>query len=188
MKRRLFFALLALLALLSACAGGDPRCAELPGGGRYCLQATSALPAFDVQQKVDAAFAARRETMIVELEVDPQGLRFAGLTPFGQKMIQAAYDNSTVSAQLWPDSRLDPVLLLALLQLAWWPPESVRKGLDASLTLELQPGLRRLMHDGQRVLEVGYTGDHFPPSAMHIVLPAVALELDITTLETPAAK
>jgi hypothetical protein len=190
MNRRLITALLVLLTMLSAsaCGGGDPRCADLPGGGRYCLQATSALPPFDVQQKVDAVFGTRRETMIVELEVDPQGMRFAGLTPFGQKMIQATYDNSTVAVHLWPDSRLDPVLMLALLQLAWWPPESVRNGLDASLAFEQQPGLRRFLRDGNLVLEVGYTGEHFPPSAMHILVPAATLELDITTLESPTAK
>jgi hypothetical protein len=70
--------------------------------------------------------------------------------------------------QLWPDSRLDLVLLLALLQVAWWPPESVGKGLDASLVFDQQPGLRRLWSNGKLVLEVGYTGEY----AMHIVLPA----------------
>jgi hypothetical protein len=63
--------------------------------------------------------------------------------------------------QLWPDSRLDLVLLLALLQVAWWPPESVGKGLDASLVFDQQPGLRRLWSNGKLVLEVGYTGEYF---------------------------
>ena len=191
MSRRLFSALLLVLLTTlssSACRSGDPRCAELPGGGRYCLQTTSVLSSFDVQQKVDAKFGTRHETMIVELDVDPQGMRFAGLTPFGQKMIQASYDNRDVAVQLWPDSRLDPVLLLALLQLAWWPPESVRNGLDPSLVFDQQPGLRRLLLNGKLVLEVGYTDDQFLLGNMHIVLPAATLELDIKTLETPTEK
>ena len=177
-----------VLIAVSACNSGDPRCTNLPGGGSYCMQETSVLPPFDVQQKVEAVFNGRHETMIVELEVDKDGMRFAGLTPFGQKVIQVSYDNREVIAQVLPDARLEPTLLLALLQLALWPVDSVRAGLDEALVLDERDGQRHILMNGNVVMEVSYTGDRAAYGDMHIVFPSAKLELDVKTLDTHIAK
>lgn len=179
---------LVLLMAVAACTESDPRCASLPGGGRYCLQPTSSTQPFDAQQKVEAVFNGQRETMIVELEVDAAGMRFAGLTPFGQKLLQASYDNLAVKADVLPDKRLDPALFMAFLQIALWPAESVRAGLGDSAVLEEREGQRRVLDNGRLVMQVGYTGGRLAPGDMHIVFPAAQMELDVTTLDIPGTK
>jgi len=185
------FSLLVLLALLgavAACSSGDPRCARLPGGASYCLQASSAVAPFEVQQKIEFTFNGRCETMIVELEVDADGMRFAGLTPFGHKLVQASFDNRQVSAEVLPDKRLDPALLLALLQLALWPADSVRAGLGATVAVEESTGQRRVLDNGNLVMEVDYTGDRLTNGNMRIAFPAAQIEFAVTTLDTERTK
>ena len=188
--KRLFSSTLFLLLLstLTACVGPDPRCVSLPGGGNYCLQPTSAVTPFAVQQKVVAVFNGRQETMIVELEVDEEGMRFAGLTPFGQKIAQAGYDNQQVNSGLWPDKRLPPVLLLVLLQLAIWPADSVRAGLGGSAVLEDGEEQRRVLDDGTVLAEVGYTNGQPPYGNMRIGFPAWQVKFEVTTLDANGTK
>jgi hypothetical protein len=173
---------LAPLLATAACAGLDPRCAGLPGGGRYCLQPTTAVAPFEAQQKVEAAFDGRRETMIVDIEADANGMRVVGLTPFGHKLVQMSYDNSGATATATPDRRLDPALMMAFLQLALWPADSVRAGLGARLTLEEGDGERRILMDGESILTVRYVGAAAPYRRIYLALPSAGLELDVETL------
>ena len=106
------------VVLAAACAGDGSRCAALPAGGRYCLQATADVPPFDVQQKVDVAFGGRTDTIIAQVETDSLGMRFVGTTPFGQKLVQLSFDNDRVTVEAAQMKGLDPVLLLALVQAA----------------------------------------------------------------------
>ena len=176
-----------LLCFLTACGGSDPRCASLPGGEQYCLQPSSAVAPFNVTQKIDAMVGGRRESMIVEIEVDKQAMHVVALTPFGQTLIQASYDNHEARAGRWPDARLKPAQFLALLQIALWPSEAVRAGLDPSLVLDEAAGQRRVLQNGELLLEVGYTGARPPAGDMRIVLPTMTMQYDITTLDQPIA-
>ena len=181
MKPYLFLASVLLFAL-TACGENETPCAALIGGGNYCLQPTTDLAPFDVQQKVDARFRDRRETMIAEIENDTGSLRFVGLTPFGHTLLHVSYDNREAHAATLPDRRLSPALLIALLQIALWPAESVRAGLEAPLTLEEGSGQRRLLHQGETTLSIDYTGESPAYRRMHLSIPAADLELDIETL------
>ena len=179
-----FLALLALLAL-TACARPDPRCAVLPGGGRYCLQPTTAIAPFAAQQKVDAAIDGRRETMIVDIETDANGMRVAVLTPFGHKLVEMGYDNAVASASARPDPRLDPALAMAMLQLALWPAEAVRAGLDEGgegVALEEGERQRRILSGGEVLMSVSWDGNAAPYRRLTIALPAARLTLEVETL------
>ena len=175
-----------LLLVLTACNEAEMKtetpCAMLIGGGSYCLQPTSDLPSFEVQQKIEANFRGRRETMIATIENDEAGLRFVGLTPFGQTLLQVGYDNREMSAATLPDRRLSPALLVALLQIALWPTDSVRSGLEAPLVLEEKPGQRRILRHSETTLVIDYSGDHPPYRRLHLSIPDADLELDIETL------
>ncbi|MBS1228778.1 MAG: hypothetical protein H6R17_2055 [Proteobacteria bacterium] len=175
--------IVALLAL-SACATDqrEPHCAALIGGGEYCLQPTTAIAPFELTQKVDVRFRQRRETLIVEVEADADGIRFAGLTPFGHKLLQVGYDNRQATATLLPDSRLRPSLVIALLQLARWPSDAVRAGLQAPLTLEERADQRHIIYHDEATLTIDYLGDS-PYRRMHLSLPAADIELDIENLQ-----
>lgn len=175
---------LALLLSVAACASRDPHCPSLPGGGRYCLQSTTAVPAFDAEQKVAAAFNGRRETLIVKIEADAESLRFVGLTPFGHKLVHVIYNNREARAVTLADPRLDPALLVALLQLTLWPAEAVRAGLSQPLTLEEKDGQRRILSGSESVATIHYTGVQPHYQRMRIAFATAGLELDVESLES----
>ncbi len=169
------------LAFTAGCTTRDPLCANL-GAGDYCIQPTTSVAAFGVQQKVSATFRGRSETIMVALEVDAAALNMAAITPFGQKLIQVNYDNNKLTATTLPDARLTPALLVAFLQLALWPADAVRAGLSPQLTLQEGSGTRRIMHNDQVVMTVDYGDAKVPPSRLHITVPAADLALDIDNL------
>lgn len=186
-----FRPLLAFLLLLGATACSDPTstCATLIGGGAFCLQPTTALAEFEVQQKVEMRLGDHHDTLIVSLEVDAAGLRLVGLTPFGQKAAQLEYDNHAVTAKALPNARISPALLVALLQIALWPADSVRAGLGAPLTLAEGHKQRQILHRSESILLIDYSGEQPLYRQIHISVPSIDLELTIDTLEAvPAAK
>lgn len=176
--------LLILMACLTACASTSPNCTSLPGGGRYCLQATTMAPAFEVQQQVVARFRDQQETMIASIENDAQQLDFVGLTPFGQKLIHMRYDNQTTIALQSPDQRLQPAMMLALLQLALWPAEAVQQGLDNNSLVSTQDHERSITHRGKLIMQIHYEQPDTPGADMQISLPEASLHLNIKRLES----
>lgn len=169
--------------LVAACSGDGSRCAALPGGSRYCLQATTDLVPFDAQQKVDVVFDGRTETIIAQVEADALGMRFVGTTPFGQKLVQLNFDNEHVTLETTLMKGLDPVLLLALVQIATWPAERVRAGLsDSALVLDAD-GQRRLVKDGSELVLIKYTRGRPPLGDMSIQLPKAGVEFTIINLD-----
>lgn len=181
---RRFVALTVLaVALLTACAPESPNCARLPGGARYCLQTSEGVVPFEVQQKIDVAFNGRRETMIAQVEVDAAGMRFAGLTPLGQRLLQASFADGEVRADGVALEKLDPALLLALIQLASWNAERVQAGLGGSAELvETEEG-RRVVKEGRVVLHIGYTRGRPPTGDVEVGLPGTDVEFRIVTLD-----
>lgn len=181
MKRCVVLAVSAV-ALLAACAPDSPDCARLPGGARYCLQASEGVVPFEVQQKIDVAFNGRRETMIAQVEVDPGGMRFAGLTPLGQRLLQASFSGGEVRAEGIALEKLDPALLLALIQLTSWNADGVRAGLGGSAELVESEKGRSIVKDGKAVLRIGYTRGRPPTGDVEIGLPEAGVEFRIVTL------
>jgi hypothetical protein len=172
----------ALLLVIAACTERDPRCPDLSGRGRYCLQPTTFVAPFEAQQKVDVTLNGRLEQMIVGIEVDADGMRLTGLTPFGQKLVQVSYDNRDVTSAMPPDARLNPALLVALLQLALWPTDTVRTGLSAPLTIVESYSQRRIFAGDEMVLTVSYFGTKTPYQRLRLIIPSVGIELDVETL------
>ena len=74
-----------------------------------------------------------------------------------------------------------PSLLIALLQLAQWPADAVRAGLQAPLTLEERADQRRIIFRDEATLTIDYLGEA-PHRRMHLTIPAADLELDIENL------
>lgn len=181
--RRLVATFTVLLAVVSCSTDTrDTTCPVLIGGGRYCLQPTTAVAPFEVQQKVEIRFRGGRETLIAELEADAAGLRFVAMSPLGQTLLRASYDNQTATAGKLSDARLSPLLLIAQLQLALWPADSVRAGLEAPLRLEESAGRRRILNGDETVLTIDYDGDRPPFRRMRMAIPAANIELDVETL------
>ena len=183
------FLVVLLPGTLSACIHPKSGCTVLPGGGQYCLQPTSAIQPFEVQQKVEATFKGRHETMITEIEVNANEFNFVGLTPFGQKLVHISYDNQSVITRTIPDKRLDPTIMLALIQLSLWPAESVRMGLSKSLVLEETDSQRSIIAGKQVIMQMHYTDNTMPHQALEVALPTMEMILEVVSLpETESAK
>ncbi|TRZ56171.1 MAG: DUF3261 domain-containing protein, partial [Rhodocyclaceae bacterium] len=175
---------LALLLASTACSiiERDGQCVTLIGGGRYCLQSSATIVPFEVQQKVEARFNGQQETMIVELEVDAAGMRFVGLTPFGHSLLSVNFDNRTVTTTQPADARLSPILLMALLQIALWPADTLRAGLEAPLRLEERDGQRRILNRDDVTLTINYIGALPPYKHIKLDIQGAAIQFDIETL------
>ena len=176
---------IGLLLFATACSDEmhDTHCAPLIGGGSYCLQPSTAVAPFEVQQSIEAHFRGKNETMIAELEADATGMRFVGLTPFGHTLLQVNYNNYTASAIKLPDPRLQPAFLIALIQLALWPPDAVRAGLETPLRLEESADQRRIFDRNEVILTISYTGAQPPYQRIQMNIHGAAIELDIKTLQ-----
>jgi hypothetical protein len=154
--------LLAAMLLSTSCVRQDSRCTDLMGNGRYCLQPTTSMVPFEVQQKVEATIKSYHETMVAEIAVSAEGMQMIVLTPFGHQLVRVSYNNDEAKALISADS--------------------VRKGLSAPLSLEESAGKRRYFTNDKLILEVQYTDAMDPTHKFQISLPLVDLKLDIETL------
>lgn len=180
-----YLTFLPLLVMPAACTKHESNCTYLSGQGYYCLQTTKMMQPFEAQQQIDISFKDHHEMMIAELEVDQLGLRFVGLTPFGQKLLQIYFDNHKAKIDFSATKMVDPTLLTAILQLTLWPSESIKQGLSPSLRLEEKDG-KRLIYDQQTlILEALYTDKKMPLSGVHLTIPRADLILDIKSLNAP---
>lgn len=176
------FLLLPLCILLVACAT-DPRCPPLPGGPDYCLQPTTAVSPFSVLQELRIRRKELDEQLIAQLEVDAEGMRMAGLTPMGQRILEAHFDNQAASASSLAGDKVDARSLLSLAQLAAWPSDSVRTGLRGNWILEESSNLRRFMRDDQLALEIRTQGIAPDYSSIDLILPLAEMTVNLRSVK-----
>jgi hypothetical protein len=172
----------ATLATLSGCAS-DPRCPDLPGGPRYCLQTTGDVTPFSALQDIRIRRGDLDERLIAQLEVDAAGMHLAGLTPMGQRILEAHFDNREATAGSLAGKRFDARALLSMVQLAVWPAESVRAGLSEGWELDETPALRRFLREGISMLEVERSGEAPRYRRLDIRVPDAGLTLTIKAIE-----
>lgn len=174
--------ILLLLIALAGCAG-NPRCPDIPGGPGYCLQATSAVAPYVALQDIRIQRGDLDERLIAQLEVDAEGMHLAGLTPMGQRVLEAHFDNREATASSLAGDRIDARALLSLVQIAVWPAISVRAGLGEDWELLETPALRRLLRDGASFLEVAREGEPPRYQRLDIRLPGAGLSLFIREIK-----
>ena len=93
---------------------------------------------------------------------DAAGLKIVGVSATGQRLFTASWDGKNVTADRSPfvPKDLAPERVLADMQLALWPLESVRAALRDSgqEVTEPFPGVRRLRRGDRLIAEVHYAG------------------------------
>lgn len=184
--RILIWGLIVILLFTTvACTHKSANCAYLSSKGYYCLQPTTAITPFDVQQKIELTFNDVHEVMITEIEVDNQSLHFVSLTPLGQKLFHIRYDNHQTKVIYAVTKMAEPALLMAMLQLTLWPISSLHDGLSESLKLEEENSHRRIFDGDTLILDVHYIDAKKPHQKMRITMPKNKFLLDIETLTIP---
>ncbi len=175
---------MALTLGLAACVGSDGHCVSLPGGGHYCLR-DGPSPEFSAEQDATVSYGDKPFHVIVRIQSDREGLRFAALTPLGQTLAQVSWENHMLLAELSPalEGRLNGALFLTLIQVATSPAEQVRAGLSERLVLIEKDG-QRIINDGQRdVLVVSWEGRTLPYERLHFEAPTAGLIIEARTLK-----
>jgi hypothetical protein len=116
-------------------------------------------PSRRIVQQLTAHWPGRDETLLCVLELDSRHIAMAGLTPDGLSLFDLSYDGQTLRADKNPlvPKTLVPELIVADLQLAYWPLDKLRQQLPKSMKLEAGPGFRRLIGQGQPLAEVRYS-------------------------------
>ena len=184
MARRLVFATLGACVLCACGPAPSPGCAMLAADEGYCLRSSRAIPPFSAIQLATATMNGNRSSLIVAVEVDADGLRVGVLTLLGQKIMESAYDNIGVRSEVQGsvDKRLDPVMLLALIQMATWPSDEVSAGLTPSLRLVESGASREIRSSGRTLLTIERSGDAAPYRRLRIDAPHSGLRMVVETL------
>lgn len=125
------------------------------------------------------------ELLVTSVENTPERMSIVASTPMGQTLftIQLQQGAVTVDKRIPLPQMFDPRLLPALIQLANWPLEDLRKGLDPGTTLEEAGELRELRRKGRTVLTLRREGQAPNFKTVTLDLPAASIRAIITTLE-----
>lgn len=182
------FLALTLFALLSGCAALQPGCASLPEGVSYCLQPTASAPRFEVRQKVIASINGKRSRALLDIDNSPEASHLAVLSLFGHELLLAAYDNRDATAQRSPHAQLTAERAMALMQMVYWPAEAVQRGLNDGTRLEDDGRLRRILRDDKVLFEMERDASPSPHRTLKLLLPAYAVELELSTTAEENAK
>ena len=184
MKHRIVHRYLVLLLLVLLAGCGSTRCPRLPGAVSYCLQPPAAGPGMTVLQHVSIVTPERQETLLVRIENNADRLALVGLSPLGQTLLTLTWDGTDVTDTETPGGHppIRPGALVAVLQLALWPRESVQAGLPHDVTwLENDMGAA-MIRNGTTLLSIHRSGAAPPYSNLHIDMPSAALSLHIQSL------
>lgn len=183
MKNIVQYMMLWIVLCTTACTHTPSRCLQLPSStGQYCLQSSTVVAPFAVQQTVEVNYRDVHEVMITDLDVSQHGLQMIAFTPFGQKLMQVNDDNNKIVAENPLAARLDPAMLVALLQLALWPGDAVKQGLSPTLTLMETAAERTVLSGNQVILHMQYTDKLVPYHQLSIEMPRIQFRLNISTL------
>lgn len=173
---------LPIALLLAGC--GEENCPALPGGIAYCLQVPASGPRLAALQHVVIEANGHREILLARIENGDNKFVFVGLTPLGQTVLTLTWDGKQARAA-WPPGmqpRIEPAVLVAMMQMALWPVEVTRRGLPSHADWREDAGRLRLSVDGRAVAEIERRGPAAPYDSIALTLPVAQLVLNITTL------
>lgn len=183
MKKLLSLGAIAAL-LLSGCTSDSGNCVRLSLNAKYCLSVAPG-PFFDTEQASTVSYGGNTVHMITRIQSGEDGLRFAGITPLGQTLMQVIADKHGVKSQLPPGTagKLDGALFVALVQLATWPADEVRQGLRGGLTLDEQTHSRTILENDKALLTVTWEGNQPPFDKLSVEIPGAQVKVDSRTLD-----
>lgn len=149
------------VAVLSACQAQQP----VPARGENAiatppLVSPAAAAPHSARQRLRATVGDREIVLDCVVEITAERVTVVGLLPAGNRVFSVRYDGTRVEQERTPQvpQQLHPEQLLADVQLAFWPAESIRAAYGAGPWSLVQPDARtrRLLRDGRLIAEVHY--------------------------------
>ena len=177
---------LALLLLTVACKPPANAPVRLGWGAAFSLRAPEAGPSFFASQEVVVQQRdGSQETCLATVENDGHRLSIVASSPVGMTLftVQVKGGATLVDARVPLPSRVDLRLLPALIQLANWPLDDLRKGLGGSLELTEKGQVRTLSRRGRTLLTLAREGQAPPFKALLLTVPTQGISVAIRTLE-----
>ncbi|MEC4749384.1 DUF3261 domain-containing protein [Methylomicrobium sp. Wu6] len=163
-RRRL--GLFTMVIGLTGCAAMQPPDAMIPETAKSVSASPRPLfpiappqgPARRIVQQLTAHWPGREQTLLCVLELDGRHIAMAGLTEDGLSLFNLSYDGKILQADKNPlvPEMVAPELIIADLQLVYWPLDVLQYQLPKQLKLEAGPDFRRLSAQGQASVEVRY--------------------------------
>ena len=175
--------LMLIMLSLAACTNGNGNCPNLPGVGTYCIVEGS-WPDFETEEAATITYAGKPTQLITRTASGKDGVRFAGITPLGQTLVNVSLESGIIRASLPPglEGRIDGALFIALLQIAVWPAEDVMRGLQKDLVLADSPGKRVIRRGDSDLLTITWEGNTLPYQRMRFEAPEARLTIDAATV------
>jgi hypothetical protein len=179
--RRLAIFLVGLpLASLVSCAANSP--------ARLTL-ATPLGPARHIVQRIKAEWPGSSAELICVLELNAQQIAIAGLSVDGLSLFNLRYDGQTLAIERSPllPANLPPELIVADLQLIYWPAVEIQKTLPAEWRLDITTDRRTLYYYTEKHAETLYLlKENDWPSYVQLQNYSYHYKLTINTLEYDA--
>lgn len=146
-------------------------------------------PSRRIVQQLTAVWPGRQETLLCVLELDNRRMAMAGLTGDGLSLFDLSYDGKTLQSDknpLLPES-VAPELIIADLQLVYWPVAALQKMLPRPWRLEADSHHRRLYFNEEPRVDVRYLApDAIWPKAVELVNHRYNYRLQIKTISYEA--
>ena len=146
-------------------------------------------PSRRIVQQLTAVWPGRQETLLCVLELDSRRMAMAGLTGDGLSLFDLSYDGTTLQSDknpLLPES-VAPELIIADLQLVYWPVAALQKMLPRPWRLEADSHHRRLYFNEEPRVDVHYLApDAIWPKAVELVNHRYNYRLQIKTISYEA--
>lgn len=135
------FGIIVFALLLSACSHTLERktCVELASDVRYCLAPVAdSLPqqqTVSATQKATIRTQDQQHELLTQLELTQQNLTLVGLAPLGQALFTLTYDDYTLVSEqsTFMGEQFKAEYLLAIMQLIYWPDDSVNRHLQGAV-------------------------------------------------------
>lgn len=182
--QNVFLKFFIIASLLSACSSvsKDRQMPELP-----LLPPTELGENLQVSQQVKITIEKESHTMLAAWVVKENTLSFVGLSPTGQRLLTLFYDGKKFSEEY---SEMLPIKIpgkqvLAQLQFAHWPENSVKEGLEKTdWNVRLNDKKRELFFKRRKIftIENSHPNKYVKGAKVMIGSELIDFSIDVTTL------
>lgn len=142
-------------------------------------------------QRVNLQLGEQHHELLGQMDLGPERLTLIGLAPLGQALFSLDYDGARLQSKqsLLLGDEFRAEYLLALMQLMYWPLDSINASLKGGALVQepCKQVLCRVLYpddSSEQILSIDYSHTDPWQAQIHLRIPAVALSLTVTPLDS----